>query len=428
MSVNVEKTGVNEVKLTVEVTKEVFNEALDHAFKEVIKKHKEPGFRKGKMPKPIFIKKYGEEVLYEEAINHVLQSEYPKAVDEAGIYPVDQPNIDINWDTVGKDKDFSFSAIITVKPEVVLGQYKGIEVEELSDEVTDEEVTSEINKLLEQHAELIVKEDEVASGDTAVIDFEGFKDGEAFEGGKGENYPLVIGSNSFIPGFEEQLIGMKTNDTKEVNVTFPEEYHAEDLKGQPVVFKVTINEVKTRELPELNDDFVKDLNRENIDTVDQLTEDVKAKAIERKETAAKNHLIDKVVEGAANNAEFEVPEAMIKGEVDRMIQETEQRLQSQGMSLDIYLQYTGGNIDAFREQMKGEAEKRIRFNLTLEAIAKAENIEISAEDLNKQYEKMAEMYKIDIEQVKSFVNPEMLEDDLKIQKAVDLLVDNAVKK
>lgn len=429
MSVKSEKIAANEYKLTITIPADEFNAALDKAIDLKINDHAEKGFRKGQMPRALFMKKYGEAIGYEDAINTVLQTNYPKAIDEAGINPVSQPSIDLNWETVGRNNDLVVTASVTVKPEPKLGQYKGIEVETLSAEVTDADVEAELTKLQAEKAELVIKESAVENGDTAIIDFEGFKDGVAFEGGKGENYPLEIGSNSFIPGFEEQVIGMNINDEKEVNVTFPEEYHAEDLKGAPVVFKVKVNEVKTRQLPELNDDFVKELDKEGIDTLEQLTADLKETLTKQKETAAKNHIIDTVVEASAKNAEFEVPQAMIDEEAERMFNETKQRLQAQqGLDIELYLKFTGSNMEDFRAKLAEDAEKSLRFRLTLEAIANAENLEVSEEDLNKEFEKMAEAYGMPADQIKMYVSPDMLKDDLKNQKAVDFLVESAVKK
>ncbi len=429
MTVKVEKVEENKVKLTVTVEAEQFNEALDVAFKKVVKDINVPGFRKGKVPRNLFEKKFGVESLFEEAINYIVPKVYPDALIEGEVEPVAQPSIDIDFETMGKDKPFTFYATVTVKPEVELGDYKGIEVEEKSTEVTDEDVNNEIDKLLKKHAELVVKESEANSSDTVVIDYEGFKDGEPFEGGKASNYSLELGSNSFIPGFEEQLIGVKAGEEKTINLTFPEDYHAEDLKGQEVEFKVTCHEVKSLELPELDDEFVKELNRENINTVDELKDDIQKDLKEKKEQTAKNHLIDTVVETASNNAKINIPDEMIASETDRMIQDATQRLQQQGINLDMYLQYTGNTKEGLEEQFKGEATKRIRFNLTLEAIAEKEDFEVSEEEIKKELEKISETYNVSMEQVKNaFPDTTSIENDIKRQKAIDFLVDNAEKK
>ncbi|QVK19022.1 trigger factor [Mycoplasmatota bacterium] len=425
MTVKVEKIEENKVKLTVTVEAEAFNEALDVAFKKVVKEVSVPGFRKGKIPRNLFEKKFGVESLYEEAINHIIPKVYPDAVLESKIEPVAQPNIDVDFETIGKDQPFTFYATVTVKPEVKLGDYKGIEVKELSTEVTDEDVDAEIKKLLDQHAELVVKESEAENLDTVVIDYEGIKDGVAFEGGTAQNHSLKLGSNSFIPGFEEQLIGIKAGESKTINVTFPEEYHSEDLKGQEVQFNVTCHEVKTLEVPAFDEDFVKELNRENINTVDELKEDVKNTLTNKKETEAKNHIVDTVVDTAANNAEINVPDEMIKAETDRMMHDATKRLEQQGINLDLYLQYTGGTKEGLQEQFKGEATKQIRYNLTLEKIAEVENIEVTAEELDEEFEKMAKAYNMPIDQIKAaFPDTTDLEDNIKIRKAVDFLVEN----
>ena len=294
MAVKVETIEKNKVKLTITLSAESFDKALDAAFKKVSKNLQVPGFRKGKVPRPMFEQKFGVEALYEDALDAILPQAYVNAIEETNIAPVAAPTWDIK--EIGKGKELVAEATVVVKPEVELGQYTGIEVEELSTEVTEKDVENELEKLLQNHAEIVVKEGAVENGDTAVIDYEGFKDGVAFEGGKGENHPLVIGSNSFIPGFEEQLIGMKTGETKEINVTFPKEYHAADLAGADATFKVTLHEVKTRELPTLDDEFVKDLDREGIETISDLKADLEKTLKDQKETAARNHVIDTVVE------------------------------------------------------------------------------------------------------------------------------------
>ena len=317
MAVKVETIEKNKVKLTITLSAESFDKALDAAFKKVSKNLQVPGFRKGKVPRPMFEQKFGVEALYEDALDAILPQAYVNAIEETNIAPVAAPTWDIK--EIGKGKELVAEATVVVKPEVELGQYTGIEVEELSTEVTEKDVENELEKLLQNHAEIVVKEGAVENGDTAVIDYEGFKDGVAFEGGKGENHPLVIGSNSFIPGFEEQLIGMKTGETKEINVTFPKEYHAADLAGADATFKVTLHEVKTRELPTLDDEFVKDLDREGIETISDLKADLEKTLKDQKETAARNHVIDTVVEKVTENAKFEIPSEMIDSEVAQMV-------------------------------------------------------------------------------------------------------------
>jgi len=429
MTVKFERIEENKVKLTITVEAEEFNKALDVAFEKVVKDVSLPGFRKGKVPRPLFERRFGEAVLYEEAINYLIPRVYPKAVEEANIEPVAQPEIDIpNPEEMGKNKPFTFSATVVIKPEVTLGDYKGIEVKQLSTEVTDDEVNEEIEKLLNQHAELVLKEAPAENGDTVIIDFEGFKDGVAFEGGKGTNYSLKLGSQTFIPGFEEQLIGIKAGEERKITVTFPEDYHSEDLKGQEVTFNVVCHEVKAEQKPELDDDFVKELNRENVNTVEELRNSIRETFKTRKEQDAKNHLIDTVVDVAANNAQINIPEVMIENETEEMIHSTEHRFEHQGINFDLYLQYIGSSREQLKEQFKKEAEKRIRYNLTLEKIAEVENIQVTEEELNVELKNIADYYKMDVEEVKkAFPNTKEIEDTIRIRKAVDFLVDNAVK-
>lgn len=427
MSVKYETIAENKVKLTVTVDAETFNKALDVAFKKVSKDVQVKGFRKGKIPRHIFEAKFGEAALYEEAINYCLPTAYANAVEEAKIEPVAQPEIDIDWEQIGKDKGLVFMATVVVKPEVQLGQYKGLEVNVLSTEVTEEDVNREIEKLLDRHAELVVQDKAAELEDTVVIDYEGYVDGQPFEGGGATNYSLKLGSNHFIPGFEDQLVGIKAEEDREIKVTFPEEYHAEDLKGKEAVFKVHCHEVKTRIVPELTDEFVSELEIENVKTVAELREDAQVRLTSQKETAAKNHLIDRVVEKASENATINVPEEMINNMAERMMDEIEQNLNQQGLTLDLYLQYTGGNREGLLETLKPDAERRVRFNLTLEAIAKAENLQAEAEDVEKKYQEIADMYNVKVEQVKQFFPAEDIENEIKIQKAVDFLVEHAVK-
>lgn len=423
MSAKFEKLEGNQGKLTVEVDAETFNKALDQAFKKVVKQVNVPGFRKGRVPRPIFEQRFGVEALYQDALDIVLPEAYTKAVEETSIEPVSQPEIDI--EQIGKNEALIFTAEVTLKPEVKLGEYKGLEVEKVDTEVTDEDVENELKELQKRHAELVVKEDEAATeGDTVVIDFEGFVDGEAFEGGKAENHSLELGSGSFIPGFEEQLIGVKAGEEKEVNVTFPEEYHAEELAGKDAVFKVKVHEVKSLELPELDDEFAVDVDDE-VETLDALREKIKNRLKESKEHEAKHTIENAVIEQAAENAEIDVPEVMIENEIDRMMKEFEQRLQAQGLNLDLYKQFSGQDESELKEQMKADAEKRVRVSLTLEAIAKAENIEVTDEEVEKELEKMSETYNLPVDQIKQILgSTDSIKEDLKLNKAVELLVEN----
>ncbi|MEI4829482.1 trigger factor [Bacillus sp. FJAT-53711] len=424
MAAKWEKLEGNVGVLTIEVDVKEVNNSLDAAFKKVVKTINVPGFRKGKMPRPLFEQRFGVESLYQDALDIILPKAYGEAIDETGIFPVAHPEIDI--EKFEKGENLIFTAKVTVKPEVKLGEYKGLTVEKVDATVTDEDVENELKSLQERQAELVVKEDgTVENGATAVIDFEGFVDGEAFEGGKGENYSLEIGSGTFIPGFEEQLVGLKAGEQKDVEVSFPEEYHAAELAGKPATFKVTVHEIKVKELPALDDEFAKDANEE-VATLDELKAKLRENLEENKKHEAENKLRDEVVEKAAANAEIEIPEAMIETELDRMVREFEQRLSYQGMNLELYYQFTGTDEAKLKEQMKEDAAKRVTTNLVLEAIIKAENIEVTEEEVNAEVEKMAEMYNMPVDAVKQALgNVEGVKEELQIRKAVDFLVDNS---
>jgi len=424
MSAKWEKQEGNQGVLTVEVESAEFDKALDKAFTKVVKQVNVPGFRKGKMPRPLFEKRFGVESLYQDALDILLPEAYSNAIVEAGIEPVDRPEIDV--ETIEKGQPLVFTAKVTVKPEVKLGEYKNLEVEKVDTTVTDEDVEAELKTLQERHAELVVKEEgTVAEGDTAVIDFEGFVDGEAFEGGKGENYSLEIGSNTFIPGFEEQLVGLEVGAEKEVEVTFPEEYHAEELAGKAAKFKVKLHEIKSKELPALDDEFAKDVDEE-VETLEALKAKTKEKLQSDKENQAESALRDTLVEKAAENAEVEIPEAMFNTEMDRMMQEFEQRLQMQGLNLELYFQFSGQDEKALRDQMRPDAEKRVKINLTLEAISKAENLEVSEEEVEKELENMAGMYNMPVEEIKKVLGSlDSIKEDMKVRKAVEFLVENS---
>lgn len=423
MSVKWEKQEGNEGVLTVEVDAETFNKALDDAFKKVVKQVSIPGFRKGKVPRGLFEQRFGVESLYQDALDILLPVEYPKAIDEAGIEPVDRPEIDV--EKIEKGENLIFTAKVTVKPEVKLGDYKGLNVEKDDTAVTDEDVQEELKGMQNRQAELVVKEEgAIENGDTVVLDFEGFVDGEAFEGGKAENYSLEVGSGSFIPGFEEQLVGLEAGAEKDVEVTFPEEYHAEDLAGKPAVFKVKIHEIKAKELPALDDEFAKDVDEE-VETLAELTEKTKKRLEEAKENEAEGKLREELVAKASENAEVDIPQAMVETELDRMMKEFEQRLQMQGMNLELYFQFSGQDEDALKEQMKEDAAKRVKSNLTLEAIAAAENLQVSDEEVEEELSKMAEAYNMPIENIKQAIgSTEAMKEDLKVRKAIDFLVEN----
>lgn len=424
MSVKWEKQEGNQGVLTIEVDAVKVNEGLDAAFKKVVKQVNVPGFRKGKMPRQMFEKRFGVESLYQDALDIILPDAYANAVEEAGINPVDRPEIDI--EQMEKGQNLIFKASVTVAPEVKLGEYKGLEVEAFNAEVTDEDVDNEIKALQERQAELVVKEEgQAADGDTVVIDFEGSVDGELFEGGTSENYTLELGSNSFIPGFEEQVVGLETGAEKDIEVSFPEEYHAAELAGKPAVFKVKLHEIKTKELPQLDDEFAKDVDEE-VETLAELKEKTKKNLEHDKKHQAENAIRDAVIEKASANVEVDIPEVMVNNEVDRMMKDFEQRLQSQGLNMELYFQFSGQDEEALKGQMLEEAKNQVRVSLTLDAIVKAENIEVTEEDVNAEIEKMAEMYKMDVENIKKALGSlEGLKGDLKINKAIDFLVANS---
>lgn len=427
MSQKWEKQEGNEGVLTVTVPAKEVDGALNEAFKKVSKDVSIPGFRKGKVPRQMFEKRFGVESLYQDALDILLPKAYTEAVNEADINPVDQPEVDI--EQMEKGKDLIFTAKVIVEPEVKLGEYKGLEAEELDTEVTDEDVQKEIDNMLEAHADMVVKEDgKVEEGDVVNLDFDGYVDGEQFEGGQAEGYELEIGSGSFIPGFEDQVVGMGVGEEKDVNVTFPEEYHAEELAGKEATFKVKVNSIKTKEIPELDDDLVKELDQD-VETVDALKEKLEKDLKEAKENEADVTMKEQLIEQAAENAEIDVPEAMVKTETDRMLQEFEQRLSQQGINMEMYQQLSGQDEDALREQMKDDAQKRVRTNLVLKQIAVDEDIEVTEADMDKELEKMSEQFGIKVEDIKSTLGDlSMLKDDLKVQKAIDVLVDNRKQK
>ena len=377
MSVQVEKLEKNMAKLTVEVSAEDFKAAIKKAFNKNKNRFAIPGFRKGKAPQAMIEKMYGEGVFYEDAADEAINASYAEAMKESGLDIVSRPEVTI--EKIGKDEPFVYSALVAVKPEVTLGQYKGVEVEKADASVSAEDVEAELKKVQEQNARLLTVEDRgVEDGDQTVIDFEGFVDGKGFEGGKAEDYPLTIGSHSFIDTFEEQLIGKKIGEECEVNVTFPTEYHAADLAGKPATFKVTVKEIKVKELPELNDEFASEVSE--FDTLDEYKKDVEKKLAEKKEIEANSKNEDAVVAKVVENATMEIPDKMIDAQAENMVQDMARRMQSQGLSLDMYLKYTGMTVEQMKEQARPDAEKRIRTRLVLEAVAKAENIQISGRE------------------------------------------------
>lgn len=425
MSVKWEKEeGTNNGKLTFEIEPAKIKEGLDTAFNRVKKTLNVPGFRKGKVPRQIFNKMFGEESLYQDALNAVLPEAYANAVAESNIKPVAQPEIDV--ESMEKDSTWVLTAKVTVEPEVKLGQYKDLEVKAQSTEVTDEEVDAEIKKLQEQQAELVLKEEQpAAEGDTVVIDFEGKVDGVAFDGGKGENYSLELGSNTFIPGFEDQLVGHKAGETVEVNVTFPEEYHAEDLKGKDAVFETTIHEVKTKELPELDDEFAKDVDEE-VDTLVELKAKTRERLEAQKQNAAKEAIQEEVIDKAVENAEIgEIPGAMIEEDVHRQMDQYLAGLQQQGISADMYYKLTGSSEEDLHKQFESGAQKRVKTNLVLEAIVAAEDIKASEEEINAEIKELAAQYGMEEAAVRSALSDDMLNHDIAIRKVVKEMTDSA---
>ena len=428
MSLHVEKMEHNMAKLTIEVSAEEFEKALNGAYMKQKKNISVPGFRKGKVPRQMVEKMYGAEIFYDDAANAIIPEAYAKAYDEADIEIASQPSIEVVQ--IEKGKPFIFTAEVAVKPEVTLGEYKGMTVDKVSNRVTQKEVEERLVKEQEKNARTITVEGRpVQDKDEVVLDFEGFVDGVAFEGGKGENYPLVIGSGSFIPGFEEQLIGAEVEKEVEVNVTFPEEYHAEELAGKEAVFKCTVHEMKAKELPELDDEFASEISE--FDTLDALKADIKAKIKEEKNAEGKRKREDQAVEQAVANATMDIPEAMIDTEVRQMVNDFGQRIKQQGLTMEQYMQFTGMTSEKMLEEFKPQALKRIQTRLVLEAIVKAENIEISDERLDEELTKMAEAYKMEVEKLKEFMGDaekEQMKQDMAVQEAVTFLADNAVEK
>ncbi|WP_419791480.1 trigger factor [Staphylococcus chromogenes] len=424
MTATWEKKEGNEGLLQVTVPAEEVDKALDQAFKKVVKQINVPGFRKGKVPRPIFEQRFGVEALYQDAVDILLPKAYSNAVEEAGINPVDQPEIEVTQ--IEKGKEFKFDATVTVEPEVELGDYKGLEIEKQDTELTDEEVETTINQRLEAMADMVIKEDgKVEEGDTVNLDFDGYVDGEQFEGGQADGYDLEIGSGMFIPGFEEQLVGLKVGEEKDVKVTFPEEYHAEELAGKPATFKTKINEIKTKEVPELDDELANELDSE-ANTVDEYKENLRKQLAESKATEAENVQKEEAITKATDNAKVDIPDAMIKTEEDRMLQEFAQRLQQQGLNLETYFQISGQSEEDLRGQMKEDAEQRVKTNLTLAAIADAENIEASDEDVEKELETMSSQFGISVDDIKATLgNTDIVKNDVRVKKVIDLLVNEA---
>lgn len=425
MSVQVEKLEKNMAKLTIEATAEEFEAAMQKAYLKNKNKINIQGFRKGKAPRVMIEKMYGPAIFYEDAANDLIPEAYSKAAEESGLEIVSRPEIDVTQ--IEKGKPFIFTATVAVKPEVTLGEYKGLEYTADPVEVSEEDLAAELKKVQEQNSRTVTVEDRaVENGDITTIDYEGFVDGTPFEGGKAENQELVIGSHSFIDTFEDQLIGKNIGDEVEVNVTFPEEYHAKELAGKPAVFKVAVKGIKVKELPELDDEFASDVS--DFDTLEEYKEDMKKKLLEKKENEAKTAKENALVEKAIEGAQMDIPDAMIDTQARQMLDDFAQRMQMQGLSMQQYMQYTGMDAAKMLEQMKPQAEKRIKTRLVLEKIAETENIEVTEEDINSELEKMASMYKMEVDKLKEYMGDaekESIKKDLAVQKAVDLLVASA---
>lgn len=428
MKVELIKQEGTKVSFKLTVDNDKFESAVVKAYNKNKGKFNIPGFRKGKAPRKIIESQYGKGVFYNDAIDMLFPEVYPAAIEELKIDPIDMPSIDV--EEISKENGLVLLVDVEVKPEFQLGEYKGVEVEKVEETVNEEAVEARLEEMRQKGSRLVSVEREIANGDTANIDFEGFDGEVAFEGGKGENYDLVIGSGSFIPGFEEQLVGKKAGEEVEVNVTFPEEYHAENLAGKPVTFKVKVNEVKVKELPELNDEFAE--NTTEFNTLEELRADVKTKVEEEAKVAAQNELRNRVIEKVVANTEVEIPEVMVKHEIDNQIMELNYQLQYQGFGMEQFLQMTGKTMEEFKAEFtankREEASRNVKTSLVIEAIAKAEGVEVSEEEVNAEVQKMADAYKMSLEDVKKALRPTDLKDmegQLKIRKTIDLLVENA---
>ena len=413
------KENKNIHEITKKIEGESWTKAIDEAFAEKQKSVKVDGFRKGKVPRSVYEKKFGKESLYLDAANHVLQEAYVKVMEESKLEPVVQPTIDIkSIDESGVEFIFK----ITTKPEVNVKKYKGLKIKPEKVEVTDDEVNHELGHLLERYTELVVKDGKVENGDVAIIDFEGFKDGVAFDGGKGENYSLEIGSHSFIPGFEEGVIGMKAGDEKDLELTFPEDYGAKDLAGAKVVFKVKVNEVKQKQTRELDEDFFEDLGMEGIDSEDKLKDEIKASIKAQKEMDAENKYVDAILEEVSKNVEVDIPEEMVEEEIDRLMKRFEEQMRMQGVSLDLYYQFTGSDEKALRDQLEKEAYKNVLYRLMLEEIMELEKVEVTLEDAEKEAEELANKYQMEKDAfLNEFGGIELVQYDLQMRKVVELL-------
>ncbi len=409
--------NVHEIEIVVEGKD--WEDALDKSFEKNVKNVKVDGFRKGKVPRNVFEKKFKKESLYNDAIDFVLQKEYVKRIEDSKLVPIIQPTVDIK--EIDENK-LVLILKITTKPDVNIKKYTGLKVKKEEVKITDKDINAAVDKLLSDYADIVVKEGKIENGDTAVIDFEGFKDGVAFEGGKGENYSLEIGSNTFIPGFEEQLIGLEAGAEKDINVTFPENYQSEDLKGCDAVFKIKVHEVKTKELPKMDESFFKDLGYENVETEEQLRDLIKVDLEAKKEYEAENKYVDDLLEAAGKNTNVEIPEELIDEEVHRMIHQYEDNLKMQGITLEMFYQFTNSSEEDLKNQMKEEAQKRVKYRFMLEEIVILEKIEVSDEDAKKEAEEISKKYNMTSEELlKQIGGLDSLKYELKMQKAIEVL-------
>lgn len=413
----------NKYEMTFEINAEDFEKAVNAAFMRAKNSISVPGFRKGKAPRKMVEKLYGENAFYEDAVNYAVPEEIQKAADENGLVLVTSPAITV--DSVSKDEGVKFKAVIITKPEVSISDYLGIEVKKPDNTVTDDDIDNELNTLRNRNARLVSIDDRAAqSGDIAVLDFEGFKDDVAFEGGKAENYELELGSGQFIPGFEDQVIGHKVDEEFDINVTFPETYHVDDLKGQPVVFKIKLHEIKVKELPEVDDEFIKDTTE--FESLEEYKNDLKAKLADRKAKQAEEEVESAVLEGVISKLEADIPEVMFENKINELVSDFGYRVKAQGMDLDIYLQYMGMTMEGFKEGFKDRATMEVKLRLALEKIAELENIEVTDEELENEYKRLSELYRVSIKEAKKHIPAESLRMDLKVSKASDLVREKAV--
>ena len=424
----VEKLSTNRVKYTFDVTPHEFEHGLDHAFEHIQKDIEVKGFRKGKVPRNIYETKFGVESLYEDALNHVLHHKMHEAQDHPDYEIVGQPQVEVNFETIKRGETFQVSLLAPVKPEVTLGQYKGIEVKAIKTDVSESEVNAEIKQLLSSKGELELKNSPLAYGDTAIFDFEGFLNNEPFEGGKAENYSLEIGSNQFIPGFEEQMVGMQSGEERDLNVTFPEKYQAENLAGKAVVFKVKLHEVKVKKEAELNDDFVKSLNREGVTTVDELKQSTRQTLEDQKKSDAENTITEQVFSAVLKEASMDIPQEMIDEEIKQAKENVINQAKQYGLELDMFLSLSGIKPDQFEEQLKVESEKRVKTTLVVEEVAKREGFTATEDELTVKYDELSKRYNMPVEDIKKYIPKSALENDVILNKAYQFILDSAVRK